>query len=312
MKNLFQLLPIIFLFNISCQSSKEEKIVKTITTTFSSHQTDTEQKDDKIVAVAKFDIDGSINEFTQHLTYPYDYAEPQARKFWQSPIQKNVPLIMDGLDLSHAEKNFLYGNDWPKVYAAMIEKDGHPRRPKSREMYNAFKSFITYQNNSIPLEIDTKRVISEKSSEYDKSYLISSLAEKFDYENKQIVRYGVKSLENKELFEKMLMEELKPKSKAEYDNIKRKLKEIDTYSNVDFKYDGALLTSVLEGNKKHKFIYENEGLIKTEYYVNDKLYNQRYFYLNEDGSKSRTELFNIDNEPEYTIKYNYEFFESQT
>lgn len=312
MKKLAYLLIIGLLLNISCESKKEEQIVKAITTTFSSHQSDTEQKDDKIVAVAKFDIDGSINEFTQHLTYPYDYAEPQARKFWQSPIQENVSLIMDGLELSHAEKNFLYGNDWPKIYSEMIEKDGHSKFPKSREIFNTFKSFISYQNDSLPSKIDTKTVINEEKYPDIEPYPYSALAEKFDYENMRIIRFGVKYFEHKKLFEKMLKETSETENKAVYENIKKKLKEINNYSNVDFKYDGTLLTSVIDGNRSHKFIYENNVLIKSEYYINEQLYNQRYFYYNGDGSKSRTELFNIDNEPEYTIRYNYEFFESQT
>jgi hypothetical protein len=110
----------------------------------------------------------------------------------------------------------------------------------------------------------------------------------------------------------MLSEASKSESKVEIENLKKKLKWIDTYSYVDFKYYGTLLTSVIDGNKSYKFIYENDVLIKSEYYIKEQLYNQRYYYYNEDGSKSRTELFNIDNEPEYTIKYNYEFFESQT
>lgn len=72
--------------------------VKTITTKFVSHQNDTQQKTGKIVSRVTFLPDGSIDEFVNKTSYPYDFEYETKRTFWDTPLKRNLFHAMDGLN----------------------------------------------------------------------------------------------------------------------------------------------------------------------------------------------------------------------
>lgn len=100
--------------------------VRSVITTFISHQDDTQQKHDQVVSVAEFNPDGSLIRMTNHLTYLYDYAEPVIADFWSDPNGDALVYLMDGLEMG-GKWNFIYVNEWPAKYAEVIEDRGHPR-----------------------------------------------------------------------------------------------------------------------------------------------------------------------------------------
>lgn len=89
MKNAIQLLLIFSIILVACQIPDEQleftsdgslRKIKSITTTYISHQSDTQEKDLKTVAVATFNPDGSLDQLIKHMTYPYNYRKPSERK----------------------------------------------------------------------------------------------------------------------------------------------------------------------------------------------------------------------------------------
>ncbi|MBV6640190.1 MAG: M56 family metallopeptidase [Cyclobacteriaceae bacterium] len=94
------------------------KNVKTVTTRYISHQKDTQQKDGKIIAIAYYLPDGTVDKVEQHTTYPYDFEKPFEWKFLSSPNPVGVLHGLDGFSLGEAANNILYGNDWPKYKGA--------------------------------------------------------------------------------------------------------------------------------------------------------------------------------------------------
>ena len=191
---------------------------------------------------------------------------------------------MDGLHLGHAEKNILYGNNWPVSYAKMINETGHPKFEirKGSEVFTDFKTNFEWKSSNIPSRIDTKNTLEQ--------WITQGYSEKFEYSKEGISRY---------LYAFLISGEGIPKELSNADN---------SYFNVDFKYTGDLLSSVQEGNKLYQFIYEGKDLVKSEFFVNSKLRNYRIYYYNDFGLKTRTEIFNTYNQPEYNIEYHYEFY----
>jgi hypothetical protein len=130
MKNLTALSFLLLLLACSTEDSNQEsvavsetRLIKSISAKFMSHQDDTQDKDMKTIAIADFLPTGELDKLTQHMTYPYNYENPLVIKLWATPQQANVAVIMDGLTLDKAEYNFLYGNDWPKIYAETAKKN---------------------------------------------------------------------------------------------------------------------------------------------------------------------------------------------
>jgi len=292
MKNAIQLLLILCIILVTCQTPDEQLEltsngrlnIKSITTTYISHQSDTQEKDQKTVAVATFNPDGSLDQLIKYMSYPYNYSNPSERKFWHSPIEENIQHIMDGLHLGHAEKNILYGNNWPVSYAKMINETGHPKFEirMGSEVFTDFKTNFEWKSSNIPSRIETKNTFEQFGK-----VMMYRYSEKFEYSKEGISKYSYTYLMSGEDIPKEL-------SKGGY--------------NVDFKYTGDLLSSVQEGNKLYQFIYEGQDLAKSEFYVNSKLMNHRIYHYNDYGLKVKTEIFNAYDQPEYTIEYHYEFY----
>lgn len=248
--------------------------VKTITTRYISHHSDTREKDDQVVAIASFSPDHTLDKFEQYTSYPYTAKFATPREFWISP--ENIEVVMDGLELGDAEKNFLYGNDWPVVYAQLSENNQHPKFTDREQL--EFKSSVQYIDQVYPEKIRTERtyhLISINSKIMSDDYY-----EGFEYNNNKITRYYTSA----------------------------RLESTETIDDVQFIYAGNLLQAVQKGNKTHKFHYADNLLTKSEFYVNGKLYNYRKYEYNDKNLKVRSEIYNMYNEPEYTITYEYEFY----
>ena len=280
------------------------KDVKTITTRFESHQSDTQQKTGKIVAIASFLPDGTLDEFVQQTTYPYDHEFDTKKDFWEQPDKAGIPYIMDGLSLGEAEKSILYGSDWPSSFAKhLLSKKGKGDKH--------FPWVDEYQIDNLekPTEIKTIRKYDENS--FFRSVTFPDVTELFVYEGEKIVETAsieiYKELDydnHKELsrIEKLNMKEFIDRKRK--NSGKRRVKSRYTY-------DGDLLKSLVFGKtddpNEYKFYYEGPRLAKTEYYLRGTLVNTREHYY-ERGLKQRTEIFNRYNEREYTITYSYEYW----
>lgn len=258
--------------------------VKSVSTTFISHQYDTKAKDDRIIAEAHFLPDGSLDYAKQHMTYPYNYEKPVPKEYWTTPSSDGLLHTLDGLSLSQAENNLLYGNDWPAHYATMKEQS------KTKDNYYREEVTTRYGNNNLPSEIDYNRylLINENST--------VDLTEKFEYDNKKVVRFYKERPYTWTLTTNKDVEA----TRSDVPSIS------DDYS---FEYIDDQLTRLSHGNKVLNFKYDKEGrLISSTYEINGQVYNTRKYYYDEQGLKTRTEIFNVDQQPEYTILYNYEFF----
>lgn len=270
--------------------------IKSITTRFTSHQSDTQQKNGKIVSIATFNVDGTIDEFVSKTTYPYDRDYELKKEFWEEPIRKNLFYIMDGLSMRDGEKSLLYGNDWPKAYYKYLMDQS---TSEVRTQYTETK--ISTDDVNLPNEISIERL-----SEHPMEILMRPDAKEFfEYDGGKVIKVehmNVYKEVSKETFEKLdinghAKKFFKPQKAG---NGEKKL--VSSYE-----YEGDLLKAITTGKYKYIFYYDNNTLAKSEYYINDILVNTRLHYY-ENGLKDRTEIFNVYNEPEYTISYEYEFW----
>lgn len=262
--------------------------VKTITTRFVSHQSDTQQKDDKVVAVARFLPDGSLDRVDQHMTYPYDYKQSFEREFWGQPIKMNLSHVMDGLDLGEAEKNLMYGNDWPVTYEQYVSKNGHPRLTRREGSKPSSKA--AFLGNGLPARIQSR-------PDPNQPWIFDEeIFEEFEYTGRNIAKY----INYLEVPDRISLTSKRPSGTK---TVKANWKE------VEYEYDGDRLVAVSDGKVVFRFQYEGDQLASSEYYLNDKLYNTRRYAYNDNGLKTKTEVFNVFGEPEYTILYEYTFYE---
>ena len=315
-KWIFYVLPIILIFSLAVASCNKMEIsqearlkdVKTITTRFTSHQADTQQKTDKIVAIANFLPDGTLDEFVEQTTYPYDHEFDKKKEFWDQPDKVGIPYIMDGLSLGEAEKSILYGSDWPTSYAKFLE-NGKGKRDTRLPWLDEFE----IDNMQQPTEIKHSR-----DYDQDREFFINmpDVTEFFTYEGGKITETAVQNVypqidpssESYKAMQKALNKFLTEDQKRE--RIER-MQDTEKKTTSLYTYNGDLLTNIVFGKmddpSEYKFYYEDERLTKTEYYLRGKLVNTRmHFY--ENGLKQRTEILNMYNEPEYTITYSYEYW----
>jgi len=310
MKSSYSLLLALFLI-ISCKPSFEPLTqknlgdVRSIETIFISHQSDTKDKDNKRVALAHFNPDGTMSTASQFMTYPYTYMDKSDFSFWAEPNKDMFLHIMDGLTLGHAEHNFIYGNDWPKYYAEMIDKEGHPEFPKRQDLFSGSSSTIEF-HNILPNYIKTELNLNGETDWY-----ISSYEEKFDYDAEKVVLYDRRHVPSEKMIkvlqyqDEKLNKKLKPKIRVV--NINPSPNKA-AFKSVAYEYDGNNLIAVREDDREYKFVYEDDALIKSEYYVNSVLRNHRVYFYKANGLKEKTIIYNTYNEAEYTILYRYDFY----
>jgi hypothetical protein len=281
---------------VGCANNVEDRLdptgafedVRTITTRFESNQDDTRKKDDKVVAVAYFLPDGAMDKVVQHMTYPYDYAHSFDRTFWAAPIKANLSHAMDGLDLGDAEKNLLYGNDWPVVFEQFVKENGHPNGMR----FEGFKSTteVKYQDN-LPIEIET---VPDGAIPFGAGYI-----DQFTYE-KGKVSSNVSYL-NSRLRLKVSEGKIVTDGVEELVQVNKK--------NVLFEYDADKLVKVDQGDQVFRFFFEGDQLVRSEFSLRGKLYNTRKYSYSDSGLKSKTEVYNVFGDLEYTISYEYTFYE---
>lgn len=311
---LTSILALFFTFLFGCDEFKNAELtheevlnsVKTITTSFVSHQSDTRHKDDKIIAVASFYPDGTLEEMTQFMTYPYNFKEPKQKKFWTNPDRENLPLVMDGLDFENAERNLLYGNDWPRLFAEFAKSGNHPDLQHPKEFDAMSGITINYGESGLPTLVEnTGEMV--RGEDKNNSYHISGYSKIFEYENGKVIKAGNKTIPSKALMEAM--------HKARNEALKKagipaqKPINYDTYFYEIYQYDGENLSIYKFKDHEYQFHYENNVLVKSEFYINNIRYNQRIYQYNEIGLITKTEIYNMNNQPEYTINYVYEYFE---
>ncbi|MEO9871105.1 M56 family metallopeptidase [Ekhidna sp.] len=303
---------IILFFTVSCEkiSSSEMLLnermidVRKITTRFTSHQIDTQQKTGKVVSIASYHPDGTLDEFVEQTTYPYDRKYEIKREFWQVPNKNLLPHIMDGLSLGKAENNFLYGHDWPAAYARNLKN-----KPQSGDFW---RDIVEVDNDDLPNQILRKMELVNP----DKFIELGSpeRTEYFEYQDRKLMKifskteYAIDENGNKTRItlrlgaEKSLTDDQK-----EIQSRMKKKSEIKRLS-ASYEYDQDLLTRVVLGDYERRFYYENSLLTKSEYFKDGEVLNTRIHYY-DDGLKDRTEILNRYSEREYTIHYEYEFWE---
>lgn len=297
-------------FLVSCESINSSEVmvermgdVKTITTRFVSHQSDTQQKTGKIVAIASFGPDGALEELVEQTTYPYDREFEVKKVFWDAPEKMGIPFVMDGLSLGGAEKSFLYGNDWPKAYYKHLVD-------KSKSADGFMKENISTDSELLPSEILRTR-------EYeDNEYIVfgfPDITEYYEYDEGKVLNVYSKAdyqfaNEDDKKNKSMKIVSYKSLSKEEKDFRKQMVESSGKKQLVStYTYEGDLVTGIKWGETERKFYYENKLLVKSEYIKKGEVINTRlHFYKN--SLKDRTEIFNRYNEPEYTITYEYAFW----
>lgn len=300
MKN--YLVPFLFLL-FACQVEQEPVRlitageVKSVTTTFISHQGDTQQKQDQIVSVAEFHPDGSLIRLTNHMTYPYDHSQPFEAEFWTKPNGDNLVHVMDGLHIG-GEWNFLYGNDWPRKYADLTEEEQHPVYGDRHELYwSTFQSTVPMRNAGLPLHI-----ISEAVYQGNENFTpwLDRFEERFEYEAGKVSYFETATIFHQGAY---ISSNDKESKKVNVRTPRSAIK------GKRFGYEGDNLISFSEGDIEHKYFYENDRLIRSEFHLRGKMRNHRVYFYNDLGLKEKTEIFNTYGEPEYTIEYHYDFYD---
>lgn len=297
-------------FVISCEGVNSSEVmaerlgdVKSITTRFISHQSDTQQKTGKIVAIASFSLDGELEELVEQTTYPYDREFEVKKVFWEAPKKSGIAYVMDGLSLGNAEKSFLYGHDWPRAYYKHLYA-------KTQSTDLPWNEVVEVDDETLPREISTKR-------EFDDDRFIGfgmpDVTEYFEYEQEKVVSVSSKSvyknIDYDDIQSKSLKDMIEKNSTKEHrefvEGLKKKSGKIELVAT--YAYEGQLLTSIKKGDDERRFYYENNLMIKSEYLRGGEVINTRIHYY-KNSLKDRTEIFNRYNEPEYTITYEYEFW----
>ncbi|MEQ8811741.1 MAG: hypothetical protein RIE59_21920, partial [Imperialibacter sp.] len=276
--------------------------IKTITTRFTSHQSDTQDKDDRVIAVAYYHPNGAIDRVDQHMTYPYNYKNPFRREFWAAPDPINVPLVMDGLELGNAENNILYGNDWPLKYISLVKKK-HPRLHGMGELFD-YDVNVEKGNNGLPLRILTKEKglnqnvmgLYLNGKRVPKS-LFQGYEELFEYEGDRLTKYsGTYVIDEDSEF---AVERSKIYGSG------------PSWEDILYAYEGEKLSKVSYRGKDYQFYYSDDLLQRVEYRINETMYNYREHFYNSDGLRTRTDIYNVDQQLEFTIDYDYEFYEDE-
>lgn len=283
--------------------------VKTITTYFTSHQSDTQQKTGKMVSRATFLVNGELVELINKTSYPYDAAYESKREFWQQPIKKNLPYVMDGLSLGVVENNLLYGNNWPAVFVQTSSN-----LDTREKQWFTWKAEVEFDDYERPTEVRIINVLDTTGGKFV-SLVSPDKTTFYKYEDRKI----------SEIFTTRTYPEIPPNNKLQ-ERLRDLAKKSPNWKEMEkireesgkkkrtraYTYDGENLTRVVfqgfaGSEKEYRLYYEENVLTKSEYYITGTLINSRVHYY-EDGLKQRTEIFNVDNEPEYTITYEYEFW----
>ena len=275
------------------------KNVKSVTTRYISHQKDTQQKDGKVIAIAYYLPDGTVDRVEQHMTYPYDFEKPFKREFLASPDPVGVLHILDGFHFGHAENNFLYGNDWPKYNKIDLF------RAKS-ELYRK-STTIDKNEEGLPVKFTLTEELNEDlfyngTKRGNKGSVVRMLIEEYKYIDGKVFSFTRKS-ESPESISIMT-----------FKNQTYKVGGSRLLTEMNYKYEGENLIEVSGHSQGHgspettKMEYQNGIMKSSSYYRKNTKYHYREFFYDDSGLKTRTEIYNVYGEPEYTITYDYDYY----
>lgn len=271
--------------NIFASLNPDESLqgVKTITSIYISHQFDTQQKDGKTVAIAHYDPNGILERVEQFMTFPYDYPDPKIVSFYSEPSASGLTHIIDGLSLGKAENNLLYGPQWPKIYAESKKRETARRATD----YTSYTTDISWNTSGLPKYVTVDENF--KKNGYLEVYK-QRVTELFEYASDKISNYSHQFTD----------------IHTNEDSISLNLHLKD---DASFFYEGEHLKEVHQGDNIYAFVYQGEFLTTTTYSIAGKIYNSRKYYYDEDGLKIKTEVLNVTGDPEYTILFEYEFYD---
>ncbi len=251
-----------------------EKRIKKIQTVFESHHSDTEEFDGKVISVANFEKNGKLKEYKDCFSYSNETGIKD-RDFWTDPDVGGIIFLMDGMPLDKAEYHFLYGSNWPVIYARYLKdelegmNDGkdHFFKIVDDESLTRITYFKNYTEHDFFLYED------EKISEYSSGYNVVGPTElTIDGEYVLLTHYH----------------------RFQYDQQDRLTRVIRQAINSSIP------------NIELRFFYSKQ-LERIEAYRDGRLLNTRIFYY-QDGLKIKAEILNAGNNTEYVVNYDYSFF----
>lgn len=277
----------LFLKDYSGQSPEN---IKKITTTYISHQSDTQQKDGQVIAIANFDTEGDVENLTEYTSYPYDHKKPVEHSFLATPISKNLPHFMDGLDMKSAENHLLYGNDWSMMYMNSAHKMD-PRLGFYIER-KGYKREVRTNSDDYPNQVF-------EGNRSEDGVIVEGYIKDFEYQGNKISRYVETHIVSAQLLEGIKTEGLPKGFKKDWR---------DVMMERTYAYERDKLTNVKSKKRETRFTYEGTLIKSSEYYIKETLFNRRVYHYNEAGLKTKTDIYNMNNEPEYTIYYDYDFW----
>lgn len=277
----------LFLKDYSGQSPDN---IKKIITTYISHQSDTQQKDGQIIAIANFDTEGDVENLTEYTSYPYDHKKPVEHSFLAIPISKNLPHFMDGLDMKSAENHLLYGNDWSMLYM----NSAHTIDPRLgfRFETDRYKREVATMADNYPTQIF-------EGLRAEDGTVLQAYIKDFEYKDNKIKRFTETMVMSARLFAGVKMYSSPTKVMTDTRNM---------IMDETYEYEGDGLTAVKSKKRETRFTYEGTLIKSSEYYIKETLFNRRVYHYNEAGLKTKTDIYNMNNEPEYTIYYDYDFW----
>jgi len=257
------------------QSNKED--LKSIQTRFISHQSDLPEKHQKVISRVEFSASGEILTAETYLNYPYNYDQPLDFRhlFIEDPEIDNLTHMLDGLSLEIARYPIVHGNSWPKKLAAKVENTGHPLANRFSQNVNPE---ITVNSEGYPTQIK----LSEEKDGLNVHWRFT-MNETFVYDDENLLKaYG-------------------------------RDKSLGTNNSGFNQYSYTSNNKIKKvSNKRNSFEItygENGGLATLRKYVAGELMNTREYHYDTRGFKTRTDVYNRYGRPEYSVLYEYEFFE---
>tara|TARA_Y100001972_G_scaffold124522_1_gene173852 strand:- start:1665 stop:3458 length:1794 start_codon:yes stop_codon:yes gene_type:complete len=278
------------------------KNVKTVTTRYISHQKDTQQKDGKIIAIAYYLPDGTVDRVEQHTSYPYDHDKPFTWSLIATPNPVGVLHILDGLGMGEAAYNILYGHDWPRYKDI---DDFGMKGERINRITTTKKNDLGLPRSYLIEEELNQDIFYQGEERYSKGMVMNRHEETFDYSDGRVISHSRYTYYPAR---EILMKKIQPKN-IDYQPPSKQL-----IHETNFSYDGDNLIKVTNNVPQNGSLattqmnYENGIITSASYFREDKRYNHREFYYDESGLKTRTEIFNVYGEPEYTIIYDYEYY----
>lgn len=260
----------------SPDKEKRYSKLRSVTTTYHSNQPDTRQKDDQIISKVEFSDTGEILLAETYMDYPYDYEEPQPIRLIGDVEKSDLLHTMDGLSLEAAGNPILYGARWPTLLMMKAEEGTHKYKHEYR------------QNVRVAIENHSDRL--PKSIRYYEE--LDGVGAQWALDVKDIFKYDEQG--------RVIHHEVK--SGVMYRNEYEK--------KTEFQYDNnGEISNVSNARNSFDITFDRKELSVFKKYLNDEVVNTRKYFYDENGLKTKTEVYNRYGDLEYTVFYKYDFFE---